>query len=108
MLMSGLGRAAVGGLALLVAWAAVATPASAQRRRGNGAGIAAGVIGGVAAGAILGGALSGAGRPAYGAPGAYDPAYADGPEEDAGCGLVRRPVYDAAGRLAGYQDVPNC
>lgn len=68
-----------------------------QRRRGNGAGVAAGVIGGLAAGAILGGILSNRG------------AAAAGPEVDPdGCPLVRRPVYDGAGRFAGYQTVPSC
>ena len=73
-------------------------PQEAQRRHGgNGAGIAAGVIGGLAAGAILGGILSNRGQEVEG-----------GPAVDPGCPLVRRPVYDAEGRPAGYQAVPSC
>ena len=81
-------------------------PQEAQRHHGgNGAGIAAGVLGGIAAGALLGGVLSGQGAPAeqgYGAP------VEGGQGYGGGCPSVRRPVYDAAGRFAGYQAVPSC
>ena len=32
----------------------------------------------------------------------------DGSYADEGCPLVRQPVYDAAGRFAGYRAVPAC
>lgn len=80
-------------------------PDEGQRRRGNGAGIAAGVIGGLAAGALLGGALGGRGggpvEPGYVEDGGPGPGYG-------GCPPVREPVYDGAGRFAGYRAVPSC
>jgi hypothetical protein len=84
-------------------------PVQPHRRHGvNGAGVAAGVLGGLAAGAILGGALAGpaAAGPGPGPAPVYDPEGIDGP--DGGCPLVRRPVYDDAGRFAGYQQLPAC
>ncbi len=90
----------------------VATPGPIQQRRrgGNGAGVAAGVLGGLAAGAILGGVFGGpaVAGPGYGPEPAYDPEGVEGPGRAAGCPLVRRPVYDEAGRFAGYQPVPAC
>lgn len=93
-------------LALLAATLAV-SPADAQVRRRGGDG--AGVLGGLAAGALVGGALVG-GAPA--GPDDIDPNYgpdgAEGPSADEGCPLVRQPVYDGAGRFAGYRAVPAC
>lgn len=98
--------ASAAALALLATTLAV-SPADAQvRRRGgdDGAGVAAGVLGGLAAGALVGGALAG---PGYAEPG-YGPDGAEGPYADEGCPLVRQPVYDGAGRFAGYRAVPAC
>lgn len=85
--------ACVTGLFLM---AAAVAPAEAQHgRRGPDA---ADVIGRDAAGALSGGDPD---EP-------IDPAHAEDLETGDGCPLVRRPVYDIAGRFAGDRLVASC
>jgi hypothetical protein len=83
------------------ALATSATDASAQWRRGWGRGWGPGIAAGVIGGAVVAGAIIASRPPGY----VVYEGYAE-PVSAPGCYWASQPIYDGAGRIAGYTGRP--